>query len=69
MSKSHVAELKTRVLEAEARVAYLEACLECFWTGDIPDKASFEQMILASWGRKRLEEKRKTAALLQKDVV
>jgi hypothetical protein len=63
VSKS-VAQLKQRVVEAEAKVQYLESLLDSFWTGDVPDGATFNHMILAKWGRKRLEEKAKQPALL-----
>jgi len=33
-----------------------EAELQCFWTGNVPENATLSQMILAQWGRKRLEE-------------
>jgi hypothetical protein len=65
MSKSNIAELKRRVLEAEARAAYYEACYNCFWTGDMVESSTWEQLIMATWGRRRIEEKKKTAALLQ----
>lgn len=65
MSKA-VAELKARVLEAEALAAHYESLLDSFWTGNVPENASFEHMILASAGRDRLAKKAKQAALLVK---
>ena len=64
MSKA-IAQLKSRVLEAEAYAQQLESMLNSFWTGDVPSGATLDHMVLAKWGRKRLEEKAKTPALLQ----
>ena len=53
--------------EAEQRVLFLESLLDTFFTGDVPVGATPEHLTMAYWGRKRLEEKSKKAALLQKD--
>lgn len=72
---SYVGKLKQRVVEAEDRTAYLEALVEhlrskldAFWTGDIPENASLDHMILAKYGRKRIEDKSKKPALLVKNA-
>jgi hypothetical protein len=65
MSKSTVKELKERVLDAEARAAYYESCVNAFFTGDVPNNASLEHMVLAKWGRQRLEELKRTPVLLK----
>lgn len=62
---SSVAKLKERVLRAESEVLRLQSMLEAFFTGDVPDGASVDHLILAKWGRKRLEEKKQQPALLQ----
>lgn len=64
MSKA-IAQLKQRVLDAESYAQQLESMLNSFWTGDVPSNATLDHMVLAKWGRKRLEEKVKTPALLQ----
>lgn len=64
---SYIAKLKERVLEAEAERDYYRSLVETFETGDIPDQASFQHLVMATWGRKRLEEKKKRPALLQSD--
>lgn len=58
-----VAQLKERVLVAEERVRLLQSMLDSFWTGDVPANASLDHLMLAKWGRKRLEDKAKTPAL------
>lgn len=68
MAKSSIAELKQRVMDAETRAGYAEACLECFFTGETPDSASLQQIVLAQWGRKRLDSMRKTPALLSSEL-
>ncbi len=63
---SNVSALKQRVVDAEAKVAYLNSLVESFFTGDVPDTgASLTHMLLAKWGRKRLEELRQQPALLR----
>lgn len=41
-------------LEEEAEK--MQAELQCFWTGNVPDRATLSQVILAQAGRKRLEK-------------
>lgn len=59
-----VAGLKARILLLEEENTYLRACVECFFSGDIPESASIDQIILATAGRERLERKARQAALL-----
>lgn len=61
---NYTAQLKERVLVAEEQVRLLQSMLGSFWTGDIPEQATLDHMVLAKWGRKRLEEKSKQPALL-----
>ena len=61
---AYVAQLKERVLRAEAEVVQLRSYLDAFWTGDCPDQSTLDHLVLAKWGRKRLEEKAKKPALL-----
>lgn len=62
---SYVSELKQRVTEAEAENTHLKSLLDSFFSGDVPDSASLTHMVLAKWGRKRLEEMGRTPALLR----
>lgn len=63
---SNVPSLKQRVLDAERSAAHLSSLLDSFFTGDVPDTgASLTHMLLAKWGRKRLEELRQQPALLR----
>lgn len=55
-----------RVKELEAENVLLKSLLQSFWTGDVPQLATLDHMILAKAGRQRLIEKAKTAALLSK---
>lgn len=65
---SNVSDLKQRVLQAESEVVFLRSLLESFFTGDVPDtSASLTHMLLAKWGRKRLEELSKQPALLRSE--
>lgn len=64
---SYIAELKQRLIEAEEAAAYYHSLVETFFTGDIPNGASINHLVMAKWGRKRLEEQKSTAALLRTD--
>ena len=59
---SNVAALKERVLEAEARANFAQSLVDAFFTGQAPEGANFDHIIMAQWGRKRLEEKAKQKA-------
>lgn len=66
-----IVELKQRIVDAqeynrklEAYIEHLESKLEAFFTGDVPQNATFDHMILAKYGRIRLTEKSKVPALL-----
>lgn len=70
---SFIASLKQRVVDAEEEVSRLDAenmllrsKLDSFFSGDIPQGATLDHMVLAKYGRQRLLEKRQTAALLAK---
>jgi hypothetical protein len=64
---SNIAQLKERVLTAEARVEHLQSLVDAFFTGDVPEGSSLQHAVLAQWGRRRLDEKRvnKLAVLFQ----
>lgn len=61
----NIAELKARVLQAEAEADHFRSMAESFFTGD-PMGRGIDHIIMAQWGRKRLAEKEKNrvAALL-----
>jgi hypothetical protein len=56
--------MKERIKQLERELTLAESKLNSFFTGDIPENATFDHMILAKYGRIRLTEKAKTAALL-----
>lgn len=43
---------------------FLRSLLDAFWTGNVPDNATLDHMVLAKAGRLRLAEKAKVCALL-----
>lgn len=57
--------LYVKIDELEAHIEQLEAELQCFWTGDVPEHANFSMILLAQWGRKRLAEINKKPKLFQ----
>lgn len=61
----NTASLKQRILELQAENNYLRSLCESFDTGNVPQGASLKHLIYAKWGRVRLEDKKKTPALLQ----
>lgn len=64
---SYIADLKERAITAERERDLYRSMVESFFTGDVPENACPEHLILARWGRKRHEENRTTAALLRTD--
>jgi hypothetical protein len=66
---SNIAQLKERVVEAEARAERLQSLVDAFFTGQSPEGGGFEGVLMAQWGRRRLaeknENKNKVAALLK----
>lgn len=64
---SYIAELKTRVLAAEAERDFYRSLVETFFTGDIPDGACLDHLVLAKYGRMRLQSLSKQPALLRSD--
>jgi len=61
---SGVAELKERVVSAEAERDYYKSLVDASYSGEPPEGASFNHIIMAQWGRKRLAEKKRSAVLL-----
>ena len=45
---------------------FLRSLLDSFWTGNVPDDATLDHMVIAKAGRLRLEEKAKVCALLSR---
>lgn len=64
-----VADLKAQLSEALDECDYYRSLVECFFTGDVPRNASLNHMILAKYGRVRLQEISKTPVLLQTEAV
>lgn len=61
---SFIAQLKEENLSLYNENEMLRSMLKSFWTGDVPSNATLDHMVLAKWGRKRLDEKAKVPALL-----
>jgi hypothetical protein len=63
-----IAELKERVVEAEAEAEHYRSLVQAFFSGD-PMGRGIDHIIMAQWGRRRLAEKQenksKVAALLK----
>lgn len=60
------ARLKERLLQAEAERDYYRSLVESFFSGEVPEVGNSRQhIIIAQWGRKRLEAMRAKPALLQ----
>jgi hypothetical protein len=59
-----VVTLKRRLRDAEAQNEFMRSLLYTFFTGDVPPGPSYQHLILAKWGRKRLDEMRAQPALL-----
>ncbi len=47
--------LESRLIKLERYLASMEKELRAFWTGNASENASLQEIILAKWGRKRLE--------------
>lgn len=43
---------------------FLKSLTSSFWTGDVPDSATLDHLILAKYGRVRLEGRSKVCTLL-----
>ena len=56
---SNIAQLKERVLAAEERAEYYESLVDAFFSGEAPEGANFNHIVMAQWGRKRLAESRR----------
>lgn len=63
-----IAELKRQLEEALDERNYFKSLVESFDTGNIPRRATLKHAIMATWGRKRLEERRRKPALLIKET-
>lgn len=65
---SYITQLKQRVLEAEQERDYYRSLVETFFSGDVPEEgSSLNHLILAKYGRKRLETLAKQPSLLRTD--
>lgn len=45
---------------------FLRSLLDSFWTGDVPNDATLDHLVIAKAGRQRLDEKAKRCALLER---
>lgn len=65
---SPIAQLKQRVIDAEEDAGYYQSLVDAFFSGEVPPGATLSHFVLAKWGRKRLDEMKATAALLQSEA-
>lgn len=63
-----VAELKHQLEAALDERDYFKSLVESFFTGNVPRRATLNHVIMAKWGRVRLEDKRRKPALLDKEI-
>jgi hypothetical protein len=61
-----VEELDYIIVQQQHEIDRLRGVIQAFYTGDVPENASIDHLILAKYGRIRLAEKAKTPALLAK---
>lgn len=54
------------VTDLLAELEFQKTLLASFWSGDVPDNATLDHLVLAKAGRHRLEEKAKRCALLER---
>ena len=48
----------------QEKADFLQSMLDSFWTGDVPDDATLDHVVLAKAGRLRIAEKAKLCKLL-----
>ena len=56
--------LENAIEKLQDDLAFANSLISSFWTGDVPDDATLDHMVIAKAGRLRLEEKAKVCALL-----
>ena len=56
--------LEEAYFKLQEELAFANSLVASFWTGDVPDEATLDHMVIAKAGRLRLEEKAKVCALL-----
>lgn len=56
--------LEDAISKLQDELAFANSLVASFWTGDVPDDATLDHMVIAKAGRLRLEEKAKVCALL-----
>lgn len=62
---NNTSQLKQRVLDAEAELAYYKSLVGAFFTGIVPENPALQHFIFAQWGRKRLAEQTNLPAILK----
>ena len=60
----YIGELRLSADSLTSENEFLRSLLSSFWTGDVPDSATLDHLILAKAGRIRLEAKSKVCSLL-----
>jgi hypothetical protein len=55
--------------QLEAENKFLRSLLQSFWTGDVPENASLDHLVLAKAGRLRLQELSKKPVLLTGNII
>ena len=62
--KDYAANLSDELDSLTSENTLLRSLLASFWTGNVPDSATIDHLILAKAGRIRLEAKSKVCSLL-----
>lgn len=62
-----ILSLQKELEAALQRAEFAESVINSFFTGNVPNGASINHVILAKYGRMRLESLKKTPALLQQN--
>lgn len=58
--------LEAAIFRLRDELAFEKSLVASFWTGDVPEDATLDHLVIAKAGRLRLEEKAKVCALLSR---
>lgn len=67
MSNANYEEfLEGVIAKLQEDLKFERSIVDSFWTGDVPEDATLDHLVIAKAGRLRLEEKAKVCALLSR---